>query len=747
MVPKSLRFFSFLLAALQLAKADLSIYDDANLATGWENWSWGSTIDFAATDVFEGTSSISVTSDAWSALSVKLEGTFPQYAGLRFDIAGAQPDVQIYFSATDGSSADTTPIPLKAISTAVNADVFTTLTIDFKSLPGSGVPLPTANWDRISFQGGANGATYHLDNIVLLTSIVVQPQFLSAEPLASNLLAVTTVGAVDLKSVAVKLNGKAISVSNTTTYSPPDTPSKTINYLTLASPFASGSLTITAGNATFSHTIPSTQSATIATSGLAIDPLVYGVNFPKDANYIKSLGVTLSRWGGNTASPYNPNGDFTNAGADWYFENRDNENGKADDWVGWVNGAGSKSLLTVPALDWVAKDNSSYSYPNTQYPNQQSYDPFKADAGNGKNSDGTPVSPPSNPQSAYTTWSTALAKTWLSGLKNKPGFIAIDNEIEIAHSTHQDMHPQPVSYDEELKRIIDFGTIAKQAVPSAKLLAPSTCAWWFYWTSAVGWNDTTAHGNVDFLPWFLQQMSQHDKTTRTRLLDYLDIHYYFQADTSANDAAAKAKRLRMTRSLWDPSYTDESYVGDAGQQNHQPNPNQVQLIPRMKTLISQNYPGTKLSISEWNSQNDQDITGGLVTADTLGIFGKYSVDAATYWATPDPNGPVGLAYWLYRGSNAFFGSTSLKVTLPSSSSPDTVGVYAATASGKLSVVIINKNPSAPVSYKFSNFPAGSYFLRHFGGAAGVAKWQTDVTLKASDTIVVPPYTAVFLLRK
>jgi hypothetical protein len=35
-----------------------------------------------------------------------------------------------------------------------------------------------------------------------------------------------------------------------------------------------------------------------------------------------------------------------------------------------------------------------------------------------------------------------------------------------------------------------------------------------------------------------------------RLLDYLDIHYYYAADTSANDAAAKALRLRMTRSLW-----------------------------------------------------------------------------------------------------------------------------------------------------------------------------------------------------
>ncbi|KAG7094618.1 hypothetical protein E1B28_005442 [Marasmius oreades] len=737
--------YSLRVTALQLAKADLTVYENDALGSGWENWSWGSTIDFAAKDIFDGTSSVSVTSDAYSGLSVKLEGTFPQYAGLRFDISGAQPDVQIYFSATD-TSAQSPSIPISAISKEVTANGFTSLLIDFKALPGTGATLPTANWDRITFQAGGNGASYHLDNIIFVDSIVVVPQFLSAEPLASNLLAVTTVGAVNLKDIVVKLNGKALSVSSTKTYSPPDTPSKTINYLALASPFTSGSLVITAGNSTFGHTIPAAQSGSIATQGsLAISPLIYGVNFPTDANYIKTLGVTFSRWGGNTATSYNPNGDFINAGADWYFENRGSD--KADDWLGWVNGAGSSSLMTVPALDWVAKDNSSYSYPKTLYPDQQAFDPFNADAGNGKLPDGTPVSPATEPNRSYTTWNPTLAKQWLSSLKNKPAFIAIDNEIEIAHSTHQDMHSQPINYDEELKRIVDFATVAKQALPSAKVVAPSTCAWWFYWTSSVGWDDTAAHGNIDFLPWFLQQMAKHDRSTGTRLLDYLDIHYYFQGDTSANDAAAKAIRLRMTRSLWDPTYVDDSWVGQEPQQNHQPNPTKIQLIPRMKSLIAQNYPGTKLSISEWSSTNDQDITGGLVTVDMLGIFGKYGLDAATYWATPDQLGPVGLAYWLFRGNNTFFGSSSVQVSLSSSSSPDTVSVYAGTQNSKLSVVIINKSPSAPLSYKFSNFPAGTYFIRHFGGGAGVAKWQTETTLKASDFLVVPPYTAIFLLQK
>jgi len=71
------------------ATEDLPVYTDAALAPKWENWSWSTDINFAATDLFVGTSgsSISVSSAAWAALSLKLEGTFPGYAGLRFDIA------------------------------------------------------------------------------------------------------------------------------------------------------------------------------------------------------------------------------------------------------------------------------------------------------------------------------------------------------------------------------------------------------------------------------------------------------------------------------------------------------------------------------------------------------------------------------------------------------------------------------------------------------------------------------------
>lgn len=124
-----------------------------------------------------------------------------------------------------------------------------------------------------------------------------------------------------------------------------------------------------------------------------------------------------------------------------------------------------------------------------------------------------------------------------------------------------------MSYDEELRRVVEFSIAAKSALPNVLVAAPSTCSWWFCqfsssppavistdtlsdWTSSIGYTDNAAHYNIDFLPWFLAEMKKQEKTVGKRLLDYLDIHYYFQADTSSNNATAKALRLRATRSLW-----------------------------------------------------------------------------------------------------------------------------------------------------------------------------------------------------
>lgn len=167
---------------------------------------------------------------------------------------------------------------------------------------------------------------------------------------------------------------QAVKVLNTTSYTPVGTPSKSITYLTLGTTFAAGTLLINTGvtnggKGSFNFTLPAVQFARYTCSSVIssqphtdnssysivqtvahpISPLIYGVNFPPSASYVHDLGVTMARWGGNAVTAYNPAGQFTNAGNDWFFENRVADPPDADAWVGWVKGAGASTLLTVPS--------------------------------------------------------------------------------------------------------------------------------------------------------------------------------------------------------------------------------------------------------------------------------------------------------------------------------------------------------------------------------------------------------------
>lgn len=70
----------------------------------------------------------------------------------------------------------------------------------------------------------------------------------------------------------------------------------------------------------------------------------------------------------------------------------------------------------------------------------------------------------------------------------------------------------------------------------------------------------------------------------------------------------------------------------------------------------------------------------------------------------------------------YFGDSTAQVHL-ANPDPDTWSIFAGSDNNKLTLVIINKKPDQALSFDLSNVPTGSYFVRHFGGAAGVAKWQ------------------------
>jgi len=65
----------------------------------------------------------------------------------------------------------------------------------------------------------------------------------------------------------------------------------------------------------------------------------------------------------------------------------------------------------------------------------------------------------------------------------------------------------------------------------------------------------------------------------------------------------------------------------------------VNLISRIKQLLVEHYPGTKLFISEWNRGAHKTISGALAIADILGVFGREDVYLANYWRYPDQGSP------------------------------------------------------------------------------------------------------------
>ena len=135
-------------------------------------------------------------------------------------------------------------------------------------------------------------------------------------------------------------------------------------------------------------------------------------------------------------------------------------------------------------------------------------------------------------------------------------------------------------------------------------------------------------------------MARHDRQTGRRTLDVLDVHFYPQATgvyAGQTDPATNALRLRSTRALWDAGYQDESWIAAP-----------VQLLPRLRQWVRQNYPGTKIGLTEWNWGAENTLNGGLAVAEVLGILGREQIDLACYWTCPPIKSPAFFAYKMYR---------------------------------------------------------------------------------------------------
>lgn len=455
-----------------------------------------------------------------------------------------------------------------------------------------------------------------------------------------------------------------------------------------------------------------------------ISPLIYGVAAANDAE-LTATGATLNRWGGNPNSRYNwEDGSAWNAARDWEFRNygadgsqRSAPSQVADQFVATNQAHRVASVITVPSLGWVAnsgnKEMASVGVPaegglpldNGSSGAIRGYDPSI-----NRHTTSIASLPRRSVRGADVpdvNDGVVIQDEWVAHLVNRFGpadangvhFYAIDNEPDLWSVTHTDVHPVDPDYSEELASFLDYADAIKDVDPTAQILGPTLSGWtaMFYSARDRGTDkyrthaDRLAHGDMPFLPWWLDQVRQHDEHVGRRTLDVLDVHSYPQAVGvfgGATDEVTNRVRLRSTRSLWDPSYIDESWIADS-----------VQLIPRLRAWIDRYYPGTKLAIGEWNWGADTTMNGAVAIADVLGIFGREGVDMAAYWTSPHPGSSGANAFLIYTnydGHGNGFGDLALAAT---SSASDDVAIFASRDSltGDTLAVVINRRPDVALT--------------------------------------------------
>ena len=494
----------------------------------------------------------------------------------------------------------------------------------------------------------------------------------------------------------------------------------------------------------------------------AINANIYGLAYASTTQ-LQDLNVPVNRYGGNNTTRYNWQINADNRGQDWYFESIGDTSSVAGErgntFIANTRAGGAQAMITIPIIGWVAKLGSNRSklagFSQAKYGAQTGNDwQWFPDAGNGiKQSTGQPVSG-NDPNDANVANTSAFQKQWVQSIVTQWGpasvggqkYYILDNEHSIWHSTHRDVHPVGATMDEVLSRMTDYATQIKAADPSALVVGPEEWGWSGYLLSGYdqqygglhGWStmpDRNAHGGMDYLPWLLGQLKSG------HLLDVFTVHYYPQGGEFGNDTstAMQLTRNKSTRSLWDPTYVDPTWINDT-----------VKLIPRLRSWADTYYwPGTPIGITEYNWGAESHINGATTQADILGIFGREGLDLAARWTTPDATTPTYKAIKMYRnydGNKSAFGDTSVSA---GGTNPDNIAVFAAqrASDNALTVMVISKylSGTTPVTIALNNFNAGTTAQVYQLTSANAISHLADLSVAGSSVSFTAPAQSITLL--
>ena len=439
-----------------------------------------------------------------------------------------------------------------------------------------------------------------------------------------------------------------------------------------------------------------------------ISPYIYGAN--QDLGHGNRW--TVRRLGGNRLTGYNWENNASNAGNDWFHSSDDflvSEVGADANEPGSVMtrfhdqalAVGASSVLTLQTAGYVARDKNGTVEDNETAPSAR-WVPVSA----------TKAAPFALSPDLTDGWvymdefvNFMVQRYGSAATETGVRWYSLDNEPALWAHTHPRIHPDPVTAEELIQRSIEYAAAVKAVDPASEILGPALFGMSAYETlqDAPDWG-AVRQGHTWFISYYLEQMRQAEQDRGQRLLDVLDVHWYpeargdsrivFSTALSPKDVAA---RLQAPRTLWDPSYVEDSWIGQWKTQF-------LPLIPKLQEAIAAHYPGTRLAISEYNYGAGNSISGGLAQADVLGIFGTHDVYLAALWQLEEQNAYIAAAFDLYRnydGRQGQFGNTSVAAT---TSDIENTSVYAAIHDGEaeqLHVIALNKSPDEPLAFNFT----------------------------------------------
>lgn len=430
-----------------------------------------------------------------------------------------------------------------------------------------------------------------------------------------------------------------------------------------------------------------------------ISPYIYGSNQDRSGSV-----WTVRRWGGNRTTGYNWETNASNAGADWYHS--------SDLYVVTSAGLpasdaaipgiavthhheqsramGAASIITLQMAGYVAADTDGPVAEAETAPGDR-WVPVEFVKGSAF------ATEPDLEDGAVYMDELVHRLVQRFGPASAPDGVrwySLDNEPALWAHTHSRIHPDPVGVAELVDRSVALAAAVKDIDPDAGILGPALYGMTAFETlqDAPDWG-TVGAGHDWLIDYYLAEMRQAELVAGRRLLDVLDVHWYPEArgdhritDPAATTPADIVARLQAPRTLWDPTYTEDSWIG-------QWRGEYLPILPRLTAAIDEHYPGTGLAITEYDYGGGGTISGGLAQADVLGAFGRYGVDIATLWGIDPEDSYQAAGFRLYRdydGAGGAFGGTSVAAD---SDDRDSLSIWAAIEEdgATLHVVLINKN--------------------------------------------------------